>query len=287
MHSRRTAIPYPILRQREGLFPRFSDAVALYITRQLFYHTGMLRSCSTDVLILAHRKRATRHRHLVLLSREFGMIEAVAYGAKQGSLTGKIGQFVSGTCYLYRNPVRDSWKVEDMVPMRYRPYLMDSIELLYTASFISECIMKTYAGGGEHANVLNLAEAALDALEEPRNREVTVIQFLWRLLEDAGFMQDSGICASCGRDPGASEPLYLERDSLSLVCSSCGDSLMRGYAIGPGSRAYIRRSRSLPVSEAVRIGLEAESLRELKGLLICMADAVTEGSLKTLSGGLV
>ncbi len=245
----------------------------------------MTRNISVQAVILAHRRSEGQHRRAVLLSPSLGLIEATAYGAKRGSLTGKIGQFTSGICELYRNPARNTCKIVDFSPEEYRPYITSSLPVMYTASMISECIMRTFVGGGEYEELYHLTSAALDALADESCRERVVIQFLWRYLLISGFMADVSHCASCGKPAEQRETLFLNRQDTALTCSRCADS--QEQMLLPGARAYLAYTVSLSFSRALQVQLSSDAVKTLKNLLIAYIDQITEGTLRTIGSGMI
>lgn len=246
----------------------------------------MTRNLTVEAVVLAHRKTTGMHRRAVLLSPETGMIEADAFGAKRGSLTGKIGQFISGSCVLYHNPVKKSWKIEDFSPRIYRSYITSSLASMYTASFFSECIMKTYAGGGEYSQLYDIMLSALDGLDRPERRDLVIIQFLWRYLMISGFLGEPGVCASCGRCVTGSEQMMLETSDGVVNCSRCSTDTAQ-QVLSPGARLYLEHTLSREFSEALKVGLAHQAAVQLKMLLISLVDQVTEGSLKTLGSNMI
>ncbi len=246
----------------------------------------MTRNLTVEAVVLAHRKTSGMHRRAVLLSPEAGMIEADAFGAKRGSLTGKIGQFISGTCVLYYNPVKKTWKIEDFSPREYRSYISSSLPLIYTASFFSECIMKTYAGGGEYPRLFDIMLNALDGLSQTERRDLVIIQFLWRYLMLSGFLGEPGVCASCGRGVKGSEAMILDPMDGVLNCSGCSTDKAQ-HVLSPGARSYLEHTLGRNFSEAMKVGLARSAAVQLKGLLVSLVDQVTEGSLKTLGSNMI
>ncbi len=247
----------------------------------------MIRNRTVEAVVLAHRRTSGQHRRAVLLSPEVGMIEADAYGAKRGSLTGKINQFISGTCVLYYNPVRKTWKIEDFSPDRYRPYITASLPVMYTASFFSECIMKTFVGGGEYNDLFHITLSAMDGLSEPSQRDLVIIQFLWRYLTVSGFLSQPGVCSACSRTVPKEESMFLDRHNTALVCSGCLEHGPGSGLLYPGARAYLDYTLGLGFSDALKVGLGSEASVKLKILLISMMDLLTEGSLKTIGSSMI
>ncbi len=247
----------------------------------------MRRNFTVEAVILAHRRTAGQHRQVVLLSPEIGMIDAAAYGAKKGSLTGKVGQFLSGIGVLYHDPAKQFWKITDFTPKQYRSYLTTSLPLIYSASFFSECIMRTHVGGGEHEQLYELVNSAFDALEDDSLREKTVIQFLWRYLQTAGFLADADHCASCGMLLERSDVLSLDEVQAAFVCRRCFAPGVSELELSAGGRAYLSHTARLSFNRALQVNLSRDAFSQLKQLLLRLADLITEGSLRTLRSGMI
>ncbi len=247
----------------------------------------MARHITVEAVILAHRRTTGQHRQVVLLSPQVGMVEASAFGAKKGSLTGRVSQFLSGTALLYHNPVRNYWTIEDFTPEIYRNYIAESLEGIYTASFFSECIMKTYAGGGEYEQLYHLVGDCLDGLSVRQNRELVVVQFVWRYLIIAGFLSDARHCSSCARVLTRVDPLFFDLHEQMFVCTSCNPGDVQDMEISPGARAYLDHTAEAPLADALKVRLESGSLEQLKRILLSAVDSVTDGYLNTLRSMLI
>jgi DNA repair protein RecO len=251
----------------------------------------MSRHVHTEAVILALRKTASQHRRVELFSSGSGLLTATAYGAKKGKLTGSIGQFYSGECVLYHNPVRNQYKIEDFSPTVYRTYIRESLELLYTASFFAEVLLSTYAAGGEYERLYALLTEALDNLRLKEFRRRIVIQFVWRYLQLSGFISSElDHCALCGKQFTSGDNILLDPDVPALVCCShSAETAMPGnrLILYPAARAYLLYTGRKAFTEALNVKISAKAEAYIEHLLVQWVDLLSDSSLKTIRNGIV
>ncbi len=245
----------------------------------------MTRSSSFPALILRTYPVGEIHLGVRLLTAEQGVVQALAHGARsaRGKLRGVVGPFHSGLCYLYSDPVKNSHKITDFDVRSFRTGIREDLDRYCTAALWIESVLAGHAGGSEAAELFALLENCLDILSEIEPPKVPRIEalFLWRFLDILGAQPEPGRCSLCESIiPGAVEASYSSVTG-GFVCSRCGG--VRPPSLSAGARAYLARSDLLSVEEAVELGLAAESMRELRRLLIHITSEVVEVPLRSVA----
>ncbi len=246
---------------------------------------AMTRTSTLPALILRTYPVGEIHLGVRLLTAEHGVVQALAHGARspRGKLRGVVGPFHSGLCYLYSDPVKNSHKITDFDVRSFRTGIREDLDRYCTAALWIESVIAGHAGGSGAAELFPLLESCLDILAEIDPRKVPRLEalFLWRFLDILGAQPEPGRCSLCETPiPDTVEASYSSA-SGGFVCSRCGG--VRPPLLSAGARAYLSRSDSLRVEEAIEIGLAAASLSELRSLLLHITSEVVEVPLRSVA----
>ncbi len=248
----------------------------------------MNRHIQSDALILKSTRMGDTHRIIVLFSPELGIVRAAAFGSRKGTgkLSGLVSPFISGRFFLYHNPMKDQYKIEDVRPIAFREYLQKDIVKLYTASFFAEVVLKTHSSGGDNLLVYELVTALLDLQEQDIDHEYLLIQGCWRLLNMFGLRPDLQECASCGETFG-DDMSWIHVKEHGLWCGRCYPAQNDSMRIGFVQRRYLSYTEKLPLEKAVKVKLHSDQTQQLKNTLLQYMDSLTDGYLKTLKSGML
>lgn len=239
----------------------------------------MNRSYSTPAIILKNYRIADIHKGVVMLSRDDGLVHAIAHGAysHRGKLRGTTNFLCAGTAYLYANPIRSTIKLTDMDVSSYFSGIREDINRFYTASLWAESIVKTQALGGESDRLHALL---IDALTELDTRpgsaaELLNIHFIWRFLLIGGMQPDLVHCAATGEFLAEGEPIYYSPGDNGFCSRSNAHDQMIVWQ--PGTAAFMRHAGTLPFADALRVrppdGAPARIKRVLYAVLLELVDA--------------
>lgn len=250
------------------------------------------RNIQTEGVILASRRAGDLHRSLTVISSDLGVLQVMAYGARKGGskLTGWVEPYASGLFHIYHNPVRQQYKITDVQQPVFREHIREEMYATYLAAFLSEIIIRTYGGGGEYEPLSRFAVETLDVLDGQaaagRVREPDLlVQTIWRFLKIIGYVPDLLHCGECGRDLDTTEELYMDRTNGYIRCGYCRNS--DEGRLPQGIRRYLLHTLSLPVSTALAVTLEAETMGLLRRLSLDVISDVVNVPLKTLRGGIL
>jgi len=248
----------------------------------------MNRNIQCDAIILQTHRMGDLHRRLTVLSPQLGLFSAIAYGARKGSgkLSGMVEPFVSGHFFLYYNPVKDQYKIEDIKTEDHREFLRENLTDLYTASFFAELVIKSFGSGGDHTGAYQLLLELLDGIKNRADHSHILIQGCWRFLDLFGLRPDIEHCASCGQ-PFGQNVCQIHTNEHGLWCSSCLSVVTDQYAIDYVHRRYLQHTQRLPLHKSMKVSMDAAASARLKTALLHYIDAITDGRLNTMRSGLL
>ena len=125
----------------------------------------MSRNFRTEGIVLRNYRFGEIHRGVTLLSPEYGILQAVAYGAcsAKGKLRSITNPLCAGTFFLYRDPVKDAIKITDVDCREFFEGVRAAIVKFFTASVWLETVIKTF--GGDAEEVFSLLGGSLRLLD--------------------------------------------------------------------------------------------------------------------------
>ena len=249
----------------------------------------MERNIVTKAVVLKSRRWGDLHRMITLATADFGVLDAIAYGARKGKLSGRVDLFLSGVFYLYHNPVRGDYSIVDVEPLVTAEKVRNDLKRMYMASFIAELVLKMH--GGDSLALFNLLDRTYSLLEEPQAcpTDVVVIQFIWRLIEILGLSPDLVDCPVCDHTYTNDEILFFNTAIHAPCCRTCADVDVHGgeMALGPGARRYLVFTNGMELHQAVGVPLSEAAMQRIRLYMLRYASNIAGGGLKTLAGGLL
>lgn len=240
----------------------------------------------TAGVILKSYRIAEYHKGIVVLSPDLGMLNATVFGAYKGKskLSGVSEAYSLGDFLLYHDPVKDRYKVTEITPRKALDNIRQDLDLYYTASFWSELLIKSFAGGGEFERLYRFVATALQQLNDAARSELVNIQFMWRYLGIIGFQPEIRQCNECGRVLEREEKLYYQNgDFVGQECRAAMDAPFLSAA----ARNYLLHSASLPMQRTVSVDLPERERQQLKKLLFLLIEDMVGFPLNTLKQGLI
>ena len=245
----------------------------------------MSRHAVTQAIVLHSHRFGEIHKGVSLLTRDMGIISAIAHGAlkTKSRLRSMTETFCCSEVYLYHEPVKGSYKITDMVPVMFFESVRRDLRRYYSASLWAEVILRSMAAGESDSRVFDLLKGSLVELEVAEEQEVPLLsaQFLWRFLRLSGFGSDPATCTRCGRHMEREEPAYLDDQPPAFVCRTC--STADRFVLTAGARRYLMQTAHLALRDASRFSLDRESLSKLTDLLHELTQSVVETKLNSLS----
>jgi DNA repair protein RecO (recombination protein O) len=242
-----------------------------------------MRNTQLEAVILKTNPVAEIHRGATLFTRSQGIINAMAYGAEsgRGKLKGLTMPFCYGTFYLYTDPVKGNVKITDANVQSFFVGIRKRITSFYTASLWAEVIFKSFAGGGG-GKLFQLFIQSLGILEDASDElcRLVSIQFLIRFLHELGLKPDTEYCGRCGEP--FSQQIMPRRGDGELVCRECSGA---DEDFSLGALRYLRHTAGRKLADAVKVGLDPVSQRQVLAFLHNLIQNELEVPLNTLKAG--
>ena len=228
----------------------------------------MARDFVFEALVLRRFPVGEAHRSVTFLTRERGLLSAIAHGAAKSQTRLKLltTPLRHVTLKAYHDPVADSWKVTDLEPLHLFGGLGESLERSAASSLWSELLLASWESGG----VFDLFVEALALLDtaEPETVARLDVQVLWRSLDIAGFLPDFARCSECDR-PLAGGGVWLGRDVGEALCPACRQ--LRGHVSGGelsvAALDALLATAVLSLSEAITAPLDPVDQLRREGIL--------------------
>ncbi|MCL2007339.1 MAG: recombination protein O N-terminal domain-containing protein [Treponema sp.] len=239
----------------------------------------MTRNLTYSALTLRVKPSGESNREAWFLTAEEGLIRATVFGGAKSRFRALVSPFHQGKLWIYRDPVKDSRKVNDFDVQVYRPGIREMWERVICANAIAETILSTGGGGGSWPQALELAGNVLNTLEGAGAGSCSRIgvYFLWNWLRLLGLGPELSASCTCRAKPDA--VLWYSQAKQEFFCEICAREITGSYSgrsglnIGPACVKWLKSIEN--ISPAALIEPDASSLEQAKTLcLIIMAEAL-------------
>ncbi len=250
----------------------------------------MFRNRITPAVVLHTHRIGEYHKGVTLLTPEMGIVSAIAHGAKKirSKLRSATESFCFSTVYLYHDPVKDVYKITDMMVRNHHEGLRTSLVRFYTASLWIEILLKSFAGGQSSPEVFDLlVESLLWLVNTGEERSPYIsFQFLWRFLSLAGYSPALDVCSRCESKLEEDERIYLSAQESVFYCRRCRQNgRPPAHQLTAGARRYLQGTSKKPLGQVIRVSLDRESADGLKSILHAYLQNVLEVPLNSLVSG--
>lgn len=159
-----------------------------------------MRQIGTDALVLHLFDYRETSRIVRLVTREAGVVSAVARGARRprNKYGAALDLFASGVAQLAMHASRDLHGLNAFEAGRSRAELAQSLDRFAAASVIAELCLR-FGRESETGSLYDTASSSLDAIAavEPEEATVTGLFSAWQLVAEFGFAPAVAQCASC------------------------------------------------------------------------------------------
>ncbi len=256
----------------------------------------MNRNSIVQALVLSTKPIGENNRLATVLTPDKGVLTAMVFGGRKGKLRSTVSPFHSGTMWLYIDAVKQSIKVSDFDPVKYRSEIRNNLYKTYAASLCAELIIKNH---GFASNVITpnhyedyqdlwiLVNAFLDGLDisSEESSRLGTLRFLWRYLAYLGIQGDTSCCAHCD-----SPVSWYSIQESSFLCNDCSHSEKKNkssllFHLNHDSVHYLDSIMNLEPKQVRAITLSNESIHELHELLYYLIQYSTPSKLQTLEAG--
>ena len=220
----------------------------------------MSRNFITQAIVLKTNRIGEIHKGIVLLTKDLGIISAIAHGARKikSRLRAYTQLFSYAKVYLYYNPVKQTYKITDIESVFPYDAVVQSLKKYYIISVCAEVTLKSF-GGGESVKemfflILNILKI-LNRVNE-NDADFILIQFLWRFLLITGHRPDLKNCSHCNTQISGPVIIYYSDGMPGFVCGKC--KKLNAVQLYPGIIYPCR-----PVITHIGLGTDLECLTSL------------------------
>lgn len=194
----------------------------------------------TEGIVLRTYNLAEADKIMVCLTRQAGVVRAVARGAKR--LKSRFGAglepFTIIALTYYEKEGRELVSLRQIEILRSFFDLASSSETVAALAYMSELVMEFAPPQEPNEKLFRMVRAVVEALAStPENLQALVRYFEIWTLKLGGFLPDLRACADCNKSLGEEPHVYLNAD-LRARCGPCSNRLGKDF-----SRAAYRQLR--------------------------------------------
>jgi DNA repair protein RecO (recombination protein O) len=234
----------------------------------------------TKAIVLRSRNLGEADRVLVLLSEDYGKIEAVVKGARRqhNRFIGNTLSFNYLNVMLFTGRSLDqlsqaellrSFAVlrEDLVKLAYASYWVELLD-----SFIPE-----KEGSGE---VFRFLLAAFLTLEQAGQPDLLNLAFQARLLNYLGYQPQLGQCLNCG-DASLAEHRFFAPESGGVICSACAARFNNLISVSPEELTFLAQLTATDIRQLERLPLTPQNRQTIQKILRLFVEYRLDHPLKS------
>jgi DNA repair protein RecO (recombination protein O) len=208
----------------------------------------------TEAIVLRTYTLAEADKIVVCLTKDFGVIRAVARGARR--LKSRFGAGLETSTVLalsyFEKEGRELVSLRQVEIIRSHFNLAQDAEIVASLAYMSELVMEFSPPGEPNERVFRMVRAVLEALERLPEGIFAIVRYfeIW-ILKLSGFYPELRVCAQCGRNL-VSGGIELSVSDRGLCCDLC--SCRTKQKISRGAYKQLLHSRIMsPVEFAIAI----------------------------------
>lgn len=225
-----------------------------------------MSSEKSEGLILRVTDFSETSRIVVLFTREFGKISALAKGGRRLKSPFESALDLLSTCqivFLRKHTSGLDLLTEAKLVTRFHPQERD-LNSLYAGYYLAELLLGLTEDYDPHPA---LYFAAQDALEMFRTTETTmlgVVRFELVLLREIGHLPDFDLCAACGAELTEGRTFGFWVSEGGLICPDCQREEYTQISIHAGTASILKLLAGESEHAWKRLSLSPQQLKESK-----------------------
>lgn len=230
-----------------------------------------------EAILLATRDWSVADRVVTLFSREYGIIRAMAYGARKpkSKLGGSLQPFTHLSLAMTAGKGMDAVK-QCEVQTSFREIREDLTKLAY-ANFIAELATGLWPERQPEAAAYDTLLAVFHLLAV-RNPRISALAGAWQLLALAGFQPEYERCAQCGKK--LIFPVSFSFAAGGSTCAEC--SLANDPVFHQADQKFLEQVCTLDLDNPGQFAVNARILGNIETLLYGFVRHQLERPLKSL-----
>lgn len=217
-------------------------------------------------LILRVTDFSETSRIVVLFTREFGKISALAKGGRRLKGPFESALDLLATCqivFLRKSTSGLDLLTEAKLVTRFRPHERD-LTCLYAGYYVAELLLGLTEDYDPHPELYSAAQEALESFGNPETTRLGVLRFELTLLREIGQLPDFESCVACGArlDEGRTFGFWVTQGGL--ICPDCQREEYSQLNIHAGTAAALRMLASDNDQAWKRLSLSPQQSKEMK-----------------------
>ncbi|QDR80927.1 DNA repair protein RecO [Sporomusa termitida] len=232
----------------------------------------------TEAILLAARDWGAADRMVTLFSREYGIVTAMAYGARQprSRLSGGLQPFSHLNLSMAAGGKGLDTIRQCELQSSYRQIREDLTRLAY-ANFIVELTTGLWPERQAEPAVFDTLLSVFHLLAA-RNPRIAALAGSWHLLVFAGFQPEYARCVRCGHDLAL--PACFSYPDGGGVCKTCSPAGVPTFA--QSDKDFLDKLLTMDLSQPGQFAVNAKILASAEQLLYGFVKYQLERPLKSL-----
>jgi DNA repair protein RecO (recombination protein O) len=239
------------------------------------------RTYQTEAIVIKRTRFGEADRLIIAFTPELGKVRAIAKGAMRpkSKLGGNVELLTYSLLQMARGRnldiITQAQAIENFLPLR------ESLELTSYGFYICEMIDNFTEENVDDRGLFDLTLDTLRQMSDSGEGERALRYFELRLLDHLGYRPQLGRCTACGRQL-AEEANYFSPLQGGVLCRDCGYPDMTASTLSVNALKVLRFWLQCDTSTAMRVKVDLELARELKGLLREYLKYILEKQLKSI-----
>ncbi len=231
----------------------------------------------TEAILLATRDWSAADRMVTLFSREYGIITAMAYGARKqkSKLSGGLQPFTHLNLLMANGKGMDSVK-QCEVQTSFRELREDLTKLAY-ANFIAELTLGLWPEHQAEPAAFDMLFVVLSLLVK-RNSRIASLAGAWHLMALAGYQPEYEYCAQCGCK--ITLPAHFSFSEGGATCKACSPCAITSF--DQSDKTFLDKLLSMNLNKPDEFSVNAKTLTVGENLLYGFVRHQLERPLKSL-----
>ncbi len=217
-------------------------------------------------LILRVTDFSETSRIVVLFTREFGKISALAKGGRRLKGPFESSLDLLATCqivFLRKGTSGLDLLTEAKLVRRFHPQERD-LTCLYAGYYVAELLLGLTEDYDPHPELYDAAQDALQSFTNSPATPIAVLRFELVVLREIGQLPDFETCAACGAGLTEGKTFGFWVTQGGLICPECQREEYSSVTIHAGSAAALRMLASANDQAWRRLNLSPQQFKEVR-----------------------
>ncbi|SDC74510.1 MULTISPECIES: DNA repair protein RecO [unclassified Candidatus Frackibacter] len=236
----------------------------------------------TDAIVLRHYEFDEADKLIVLYTRDYGKVKAVANGARKtkSRLAGGVELFTYNDLLLYQGKSLSTIS-QCEIKNSFAKLRSDLFKMAY-ASYLAEVVNEFTVEEEKNESVFALLLATLHLLNDGGDLEIITRFFELRLLNLLGYRPVIDICVECDKELAEVKQLRFSSVAGGLICPQCSKVDQYAMRLSKGTAAIMKRLLTIDYKKLDRLKVPNRSKKELAKILPNYLQSIIEKKLKSL-----